>query len=323
MLHCWFEREVGLMRILIADDELIARELLAETLVLFGHEVVAVADGNAAIEALMQTGGPRFAILDWMMPGADGLEVCRAVRQRAEAYVYTILLTGRASPEDMITGLDAGADDFLTKPFSMGELRSRLHSGMRVLELQTGLLEAQEALRRHATLDHLTGLWNRRMIVEQLDREVSRLRRSKGVLAVAMVDIDRFKEINDTHGHAAGDAVIRDTAAAIASQLRDYDFVGRYGGEEFLILLPGCDAEYGRGIAERMRSRIETTPTQYGQLALSVTASFGLASTLVSGMEPSGLIEAADAALYRAKANGRNRVEETQLSEQPKLAVNM
>jgi diguanylate cyclase (GGDEF)-like protein len=298
------------MQILIADDEIISRKLLQGTLAQLGHECVAVADGTAAVEALLGTGGPRLAILDWMMPGADGLEVCRVVRERAEAYAYLILLTGRDSTEDMITALDAGVDDFLTKPFRLGELRARLRSGIRVLELQSGLLDAQEALRQHATLDHLTGLWNRRMILEQLDRELSRARREKSALAVAMVDIDRFKAVNDTHGHAAGDAVIRDTAAAIRSQLRESDVVGRYGGEEFLMLMPGCGAESGREVAERVRKRIEAVPTLYGALELSVTASFGLASTKVSGTEPSSLIEAADSALYRAKSNGRNRVEE-------------
>jgi diguanylate cyclase (GGDEF)-like protein len=298
------------MQILIADDELISRKLLQGTLAKLDHECIAVADGSAAIEVLLGADGPRLAILDWMMPGADGLEVCRVVRERGEAYVYIILLTGRDSAEDMITALDAGVDDFLTKPFRLGELRARLRSGIRVLELQSGLLDAQEALRRHATLDHLTGLWNRRMILEQLDRELSRARREKSALVVAMVDIDRFKAVNDTHGHAAGDAVIRDTAAAIRSQLRESDVVGRYGGEEFLMLMPGCIAESGRVIAERVRKRIEAVPTLYGDLALSVTASFGLASTKVSGMEPLRLIEAADSALYRAKSNGRNRVEE-------------
>ena len=297
------------MRILIADDEMISRRLLEATLVRLGHEVVAVGDGTAAIQALMAPDGPRLAILDWMMPGADGLAVCRAVRDQADAYIYTIVLTARDGMEDMITGLDAGADDFLTKPFNALELHARLRSGMRVLELQSGLLEAQEALRGHATLDHLTGLWNRRMILEQLDRELNRVRREKRPLSVLMLDIDRFKGVNDVHGHAAGDAVICATAAAIRSQLREYDFVGRYGGEEFLVLLPGCDTADGRSIGERIRLRIEGATMMAGEIPIRVTASLGLASTEVIGLQPVALIEAADAALYRAKANGRNRIE--------------
>jgi diguanylate cyclase (GGDEF)-like protein len=297
------------MRILIAEDDLMSRRMLEATLVRLGHEVVAVADGSAAIDALLQADGPRLAILDWMMPGTDGLEVCRVVRQKAEAYVYTVLLTGRDNADDVITGLDAGADDFLTKPFNAGELRARLRSGIRVLELQSGLLEAQESLRRYASIDHLTGLWNRRMILEQLDRELNRVRRENRPLTVALVDIDRFKSINDTHGHSVGDAVLRDAAATIRVQLREYDFVGRYGGEEFLLLLPGCDEDDGRRIAERVRQRIEAVPTIIGDLSIPVTASFGLATAHRSESLSSSTIEAADAALYRAKEGGRNRVE--------------
>ncbi len=297
------------MRILIADDEAISRKLLKGTLERLGHEVIAVTDGTAAITALMSFDGPRLAILDWMMPGANGLEVCREVRQRSEGYVYLILLTGRDSAEDMIVGLDAGADDFLRKPFNSGEMRARVRSGIRVLDLQSGLLEAQEALRHHATLDHLTGLWNRRMILDQLDRELSRVRRERRPLTIAMIDVDRFKRVNDTHGHAAGDAVLRDIAAGIRSQLREYDFIGRYGGEEFLLLLPGCSAADGLIIAERVRNKIASEPVRYGDMVISVTASLGIASTRTPGIVASEIIATADAALYRAKANGRNRTE--------------
>jgi diguanylate cyclase (GGDEF)-like protein len=298
------------MRILIADDEAVSRLLVKGTLERLGHEVIAVDNGTAAIAALLSSNGPRLAILDWMMPGADGLEVCRAIRQRSEDYVYVILLTARDNADDMVIGLDAGADDFLKKPFNAGEMRARLRSGMRVLDFQAGLLDAQEALRHHATLDHLTGLWNRRMILEQLDRELSRVRREHRPLTVGMIDIDRFKGVNDAHGHAAGDAVIRETAVAIRSQLREYDFVGRYGGEEFMLLLPGCEAADARRIAERVRNKIAAEPVRYGQLVIPVTASLGVASTRSIGLVSSDLIAAADAALYRAKANGGNRTEE-------------
>lgn len=297
------------MRILIADDEAVSRLLVKSTLERLGHEVVAVDNGTAAITVLLSSNGPRLAILDWMMPGADGLEVCREIRQRSEEYVYVILLTARDNADDMVIGLDAGADDFLRKPFNAGELRARLRSGMRVLDFQSGLLDAQEALRHHATLDHLTGLWNRRMILEQLDRELSRVRREQRPLTVGMIDIDRFKAVNDAHGHAAGDAVIRNTAAAIRSQLREYDFVGRYGGEEFMLLLPGCDVGDARKIAERVRHKIAAEPVSYGEFIIPVTASLGIASTRAVGIVPADLIAAADAGLYRAKANGGNRTE--------------
>lgn len=295
------------MRILIADDDAVSRVLLKKTLERMEHDVVAVNDGSAAIAALLDTDGPRLAIIDWMMPGADGLAVCREVRLHSEAYIYVILLTSRESAEDMVVGLEAGADDFLTKPFNQGEMRARLRSGIRVLDLQARLLAAQEAMRHHASLDHLTGLWNRRMVLEQLDRELNRVKREKRPLSVAMLDIDRFKGINDRHGHAAGDAVLRDTAAAISSQLREYDFVGRYGGEEFI--LPGCELAEGEMIAERVRARIAAEPVRYGELRIPVTASLGVANTRTAMIVGTDLIAAADEALYRAKENGRDRVE--------------
>jgi diguanylate cyclase (GGDEF)-like protein len=298
------------VRILIADDDAVSRRLLEGTLVRLGHEVVAVADGTAAISALLEPDGPRLAILDWMMPGADGLAVCTEVRRHSSTYAYLILLSARDGRQDMVTGLDSGADDFLTKPFNLGELCARLRSGSRVLELQAGLLEAQEALRAQATRDDLTGLWNRRMILDQLGRELNRARHERRPLAIALADLDGFKVINDTYGHAAGDAVLRETAAALRTQLREYDFIGRYGGEEFLVLLPGADARTGIAIAERLRAIIAAKPVRWGEQVVPVTVSVGLTWTGAAGLEPDALIQAADEALYRAKARGRNRVEE-------------
>ena len=298
------------MKILIADDDAISRGLLEETLVRFGHEVVAVSDGNAATEMLLAPEAPRLAIVDWMMPGADGLAVCRAVREKASSYTYLILLSARDRHEDMITGLDSGADDFLTKPFDAVELRARLISGARVLDVQERLLSAQEALRIEATHDHLTGLVNRRMIMYHLTRELNRARHEGRPVAVVLADLDQFKAVNDTHGHAAGDAVLLETASRMRAAIRAYDYVGRYGGEEFLFVLPGVDGTTGRSIAERVRKRIGEVPLRCGLTTpLCVTVSLGVAWTGASGREPETLVAAADAALYRAKANGRNRVE--------------
>jgi diguanylate cyclase (GGDEF)-like protein len=297
------------VKILIADDSAVSRRVLEATLVRLGHEVVAVADGRQAVAGLLGPDGPRLAILDWMMPGSDGLVVCREVRQRAAPYVYLILLTARDRPEDVVTGLDSGADDFLTKPFDPLELRARLRSGQRVLELQESLLQAQEALRVQATRDHLTGLWNRGMILEQLGRELQRAEREEAPLAVAIADVDEFKRINDTHGHAAGDAVLRQVAERMRSALRAYDFVGRYGGEEFLFVLPRCDGTPARQVAERLRAQITAEPMRAAETLLPVSVSLGVAWTRGRGVEPAALIHAADEALYRAKALGRNRVE--------------
>jgi diguanylate cyclase (GGDEF)-like protein len=298
------------VRILIAEDDPVSLLRLERTLVKLGHEVLAVQNGKDAIAALLQPGGPLLAILDWMMPGADGVDVCRAVRERQAPYVYVILLTGRDRREDLVVALDSGADDFLTKPFDAAELKARLRSGMRVLDLQDGLLKAQEALRVEAMHDHLTGLWNRRMIVEQLGRELHRAQHESRPLAIALADVDFFKRVNDTHGHSAGDEVLREIALRIRSVVRGYDFVGRYGGEEFLVVLPTCDAVTARHVAERIRMRVEAGPIHTGDATIDVTLSLGLAWTGSATEDAPTLIEAADAALYRAKAAGRNTVAE-------------
>ncbi len=298
------------MKILVADDDAISRRLLEATLVRLGHEVVAVEDGTQAITALLDQTGPRLAILDWMMPGADGLTVCRRIRQRPTPYVYVILLSARDRRADMVEGLDAEADDFLTKPYDAVELRARLRSGERVLALQENLLQAQAALRHEATHDRLTGLWNRGMILDHLKRELSRTRRETKSLAVLMADLDHFKRVNDVHGHGAGDAVLREVGRRMRSVLRDYDAIGRYGGEEFLLVLAGAGASVAREVAERVRAAVEAAPVLDGRLELSVSASLGAACTTSVGFEASALVQVADRALYRAKAAGRNRVED-------------
>jgi len=176
------------MRVLIADDDPVSRRLLEVALVQMGHTVVVVSEGLAAIEALIAIDGPRIAIIDWMMPGADGLAVCRAVRQRAAPYVYVILLTARHSQADIVAAQDAEADEFLTKPFDTLELRGRLLAGERILNLQEKLVQAHDAMQHQASHDHLTGLWNRRMILQQLDREVQRSARDRSELAVILAD---------------------------------------------------------------------------------------------------------------------------------------
>jgi diguanylate cyclase (GGDEF)-like protein len=296
------------MKILIADDEPMSRRLLQATLVRLGHTVIAVKDGLEARAALRQSDGPRLAILDWMMPGLDGLAVCRAVRTQADHYVYVILLTARSRREDMMAGLAAEADDFLTKPFDAVELGARIKSGTRVVDLQLSLVAAQEALRHEASHDRLTGLSNRGTILDTLARELQRSRPACGRLGVAVVDIDHFKRVNDTHGHTAGDQVLREAAERMTGVLRSVDAIGRYGGEEFLVVLPDCDEQTLQPIGDRIRTAVCGTPMLVGDTAIDVSVSVGMAGRSTTAGDVAALIQAADRALYDAKLAGRNRV---------------
>jgi two-component system cell cycle response regulator len=297
------------VRILIAEDDAVSRRLLQAVLEQWGYDVVVACDGAEAWAALGAEDPPSLAILDWVMPVLDGVEVCRRLRADAERpYVYTILLTGRTDTQDVIEGLDAGADDYVRKPFDSNELRVRLRAGRRIIELQSVLLDTQRILRDRATHDPLTGMWNRAQAIEALDRELVRGVREGTPVSILMADLDHFKAVNDGFGHMAGDAVLREIALRIRSSLRPYDVVGRYGGEEFLIVLPGCDAESVRPLAERVRAMIAARVVDTSEGIVPVTVSIGAATSGVGARTNEELIRAADAALYRAKAAGRDRV---------------
>lgn len=299
------------MRVLIADDSVVSRHLLEATLRKWGYEVVGASDGATAWDILQRDDAPALAILDWMMPRMTGLEVCRLVRQmNRERYTYILLLTSRSQKEDLIEGMESGADDYVTKPFDQHELKVRLRAGTRIIELQSELLAAREALRDQATRDSLTRLWNRASILDILQREMSRATREKRPLGLLMVDLDHFKNVNDTHGHFAGDAVLSEAGRRMQSDLREYDSLGRYGGEEFLVLLPGCDERSTCSSAERIRAHLATQPMVLSDTTLKITASFG-GTCVKPGVTCTAeeLIRRADEALYRAKDLGRNRVE--------------
>jgi len=299
------------MIVLIADDDSVSRRVLARMLTTNGYEVVEASDGDQAWRILEREEAPRLAIFDWMMPGMTGPDLCRKLRERnREPYTYVLLLTARTDKQDVVEGMDAGADDYVTKPFEARELQVRLRAGRRILDLQADLMKAREALREQATHDPLTGLWNRYALLEALEREHSRAAREGTPLAVIMVDLDHFKHVNDTYGHLAGDAVLRETAGRMQAVVRSYDLVGRFGGEEFLIVLPGTSGANAAQLAERLRAAVAHDPVCHDGVPIPVTASFGVgAGGTAPGGDPQTLIRLADEALYRAKENGRNRIE--------------
>ncbi len=298
------------MRILLADDDQVSRRILQETLFRWGFYVTAAADGLEAWDLLQAEDAPRLAILDWMMPGMDGVEVCRKVRNNLSGpYIYILLLTSKKEKEDIVKGMAAGADDYVSKPFDPQELQMRLKAGKRIVELQAKLLKAQHDLQHMATHDSLSGLYNRPAILEILSRELNRASREDLNTGVIIADIDNFKSINDTLGHVAGDAILREVARRLRSNIRAYDSVGRYGGEEFLLVLPNCKGDGAREIAERLRKAVCHDPVRLLEGTVRATLSLGVTTCTPSGLEQlEAIIRIADGALYKAKAAGRNRV---------------
>lgn len=298
------------MKILVAEDDVLSRMMLEKTLQRAGYEVTSVSDGVRASQELATEDPPRLALLDWMMPQKDGIEVCREVRGRkGKAYTYLILLSSKESKRDIVQGLESGADDYLTKPYDAEELKARLRAGERILKLEDHLVEARESMRFQATHDRLTSLWNRGVIMELLSREIRRSRRENSCTAVMMCDIDHFKLVNDRHGHSTGDDALQEVARRLQNSVRSYDMVGRYGGEEFLVILNKCDASSALPRAENLRDAISTKPLHTRSESLPLTISVGLAlSTEFANRDADEMIQEADMALYAAKAAGRNCV---------------
>lgn len=297
------------MQVLIAEDDAISRRILQTSLAKWGYQVVAACDGSEAWRHLTSPNAPQLAILDWMMPGMDGIDICKRIRSETGPYTYVILLTARGQKEDLIEGMEAGADDYVTKPFHSGELKVRLRAAQRILDLESQLLTTQEALRDESMHDSLTGLWNRTAILEILQREIERGQRDGASVGIIIADIDHFKKVNDTFGHKAGDAVLCKATEIMKNKLRPYDAIGRYGGEEFLIVMPGCQLQDAANKAERLRYELSGSQIQTDQGIIGLTVCMGVtASAPDNTVSTDILIQAADAAMYDAKRAGRNRV---------------
>lgn len=298
------------MKVLVADDSPTMRRLLQSTLEEWGYEVVEAHDGEQALKILSSDDPPPIAILDWVMPKLTGPELCSRVRGRKSGtYTYILLLTAKAQHQDLIEGMGAGADDYIVKPFDRPEMEVRLRAGRRIVDLQTELMQAQEALREQATRDSLTRCWNRFSLFDILAREILRCYRENKPLGVIMLDLDHFKRVNDTYGHVCGDEVLKQLVKRVEGAMRSYDAIGRYGGEEFICVLSGCGEEVVRGHAERIRAAVEAQPVEWMKHKVKITSSFGaVAGIPTAGMTPDQLIRMADESLYQSKRGGRNRV---------------
>lgn len=291
--------------VLVADDSRVIRALVRGQLLGDGYEVMEAEDGRQAIDILRRT--PADAILlDIEMPVMGGFETLRELKRDPElGDIPVVFLTARDSAEDVVEALELGAHDYLRKPFESAELTARVRAAVRVKTLQDELRERNAELERISRTDSLTGLWNRRHLEEHLSAVSSAARRQESPYAVLMIDIDNFKRVNDESGHAAGDAVLREVAARLRSSIRNEDQIARWGGEEFLAVLPSTGLDGAMVIAERLRRSIDLAPFPAGDDLLKITVSIGAAAGV---HEPKPLIESADRCLYRAKEAGRNRV---------------
>ena len=297
-----------LRHVLVAEDDDVTRMRLEDLLTKWGHRVTSVSRGDVALEILSPSGPPHLAIVDWTMPGLDGVELCRALRARkSDTYTYVILITGRDDPESMLVGLEAGADDFLARPVAPEELRVRLRAGQRIVELQERLGTALEEQRRHADRDGITGVSSRRRVLEVLDISLSERTAGDTELTLAMIDVDGFKPINDEHGHLVGDRVLRAMCERVQRVLRRTDMFGRYGGDEFLVVLPETSEREAMEVARRMSEAVSGQPIELGERSLRVSASVGIATTDSAAIDREELIKRAERALSRAKRAGGNR----------------
>ena len=306
------------MKILIVEDDPVTRKLLKKSLEGWGHETIAVDSGKKAWESFLAH-PVNFIIADWVMPGMDGLDLCSRIRSsEATGYVYFVLLTGKGRKEEIIEGLNAGADDYMTKPFELDELRVRLRVGERILNFERQisqknreLVSLNSRLEELARLDPLMGIGNRRSLYETIEKVHQRACRYAEVYGIIMCDIDNFKMYNDTYGHLAGDSVLRAVADSGRKCLRISDYVFRYGGEEIVIVLPGQDIDKSVKVARRIKEKVESLRIEHrGCDKGTLTVSCGVAAFDMQDKDGKWetLLERADNALYMAKTSGKNAV---------------
>ena len=299
--------------ILLAEDDPASRKVLAKTLNKAGYEVVSVENGRKAWDLVNERFFP-IVLTDWMMPEMNGLELCKAIREdTSNGYVYIVILTVNDCKDDIISGLDAGADDYLTKPLNYVELIARIKTGIRILELERSLKKANEEIKILSITDPMTGAYNHRHLARHLPAEIKRARRFKHALSLVLCDIDYFKKINDTFGHHIGDQVLKEFVKCIKGSIRDIDWMVRYGGEEFIIVVPETDVKGACILAERLRKVISQKVIKVNKNEIHITTSFGVtgfvADTPDEKISFEAMINQADKYLLRAKQYGRNRIE--------------
>jgi two-component system, cell cycle response regulator len=300
------------VQILVVDDSPVYRQLLTSHLQEWGFPFTVKKNGSEAWTLLQRPDSPKLVLLDWVLPDIDGVELCRRIREAnaGNSYSYVILLTGKDSKSDMLEAMQAGADDYLVKPFNQLELKARLLVGKRIVSLHEELVSARESMRYAATRDSLTGLLNRGETLDFLSRESERSRRTGKPLSVILADVDHFKKVNDTLGHLYGDEALKEVAKRFRSKMRVYDGVGRYGGEEFLMILTDCDLMTALIRADELRAAVASKPIVSIRASSNVTVSMGVAVSVDhADGDIDALLNQADRGLYAAKQKGRNRVE--------------
>lgn len=298
------------VNLLVAEDSLIIRKKLITHLSGKGYTFFEAEDGAQALEIYKQEDIP-LVLTDWMMPNMNGLELIRNIREESDGeYAYIILLTAKDGKKEIVEGISCGADDYIVKPFNSDELAVRIRAGQRIAQLKRDLLNTHRKLELLATTDPLTGLLNRRAMMEQLEGELSRARRDQTAFCVTMLDIDHFKGVNDTYGHASGDLVLKEVSRRLSDSIRKYDIVGRIGGEEFLVVLPKAPPDVAAKLAERFRDALESNPMVLEDgTELKVTGSFGISCCGPDTFNNvDDMVNFADHALYQAKETGRNKV---------------